>query len=138
MRAAPEQPETKNGISRQSFPSQNDPPSVWPSHLKKEAMKIGSAVIMEWKSFVEQHTIPFVILYVPSGDWMKELAVQDSWRPWLEALCRTEQIPFIDPSDRFRKAKDRGYTIYYDHFTPHGHEEFAQAFGNWFVTDQHH
>lgn len=77
------------------------------------------------------------MLYIPdSREWRQETALQDSWKPWLERLCQQLNIDFIDPAKSFLAAANNGAEIYFDHFTPDGHNAFAEAFLDWFKQEK--
>ncbi len=116
-------------------PRMGDLPSSWPAPYKMKAKQLGELVITQWFNETAQHNRKFVILYVPrQTEWHKKTEDQDSWKPWLEHVCQKLHIDFIDPSESFRKFAQTGAQIYEDHFTPIGHQAFADSFVNWFTT----
>lgn len=121
--------------SRTSVPHMGDLPSSWPEPYKSKAKQLGELVITQWVNETKQHKRKFAILYVPrQTEWHKKTEDQDSWKPWLEHVCRKLNIDFIDPSESFRKVSQTGLQIYQDHFTKIGHRAFADSFVNWFET----
>jgi hypothetical protein len=127
MATKPEQ-KTENHI-----PTSTDLPSTWPVKWKTYATKLDELIILKWKNDVESDSRQFVIFYIPRPrEWMKPTELQDSWKPWLENLCKTHGITFIDPSESFLKAYEENKQLYDDHFAPDGHRAFADAFLQWF------
>ncbi len=113
-----------------------DLPSTWPIALRNEAQKLGRLELLKFREDVARHQKDFAVLYVPrETEYQKPVLQQDSWKLWLETLCRYEGIRFIDPTLMLMRTAAAGQPVYYDHFTPAGHEAFAIAFKNWFVQN---
>ncbi len=118
--------------SQDRIPGENDPPSLWPDDLKREAMAVTEATIRAWRDYVEQHGKRFAVLYIPRGSELeKPTQQQDSWKPWLEPFLLQENIPLIDPSPELAAMAAAGNRVFYDHFTPSGHLATANAFKTW-------
>jgi len=119
-----------------SIPNQNDLPSLWPKAYRMEAMQFGEKVIAEWANDMKEQNRKFVICYIPrETEWGKELTKQDSWKPWLKHYCEKIKIDFIDPTESFMVMAQKGIKIYDGHFSVYGHQAFAEAFVNWFISN---
>lgn len=133
MRASKEDRMMATKAKNESEVLSTDLPSTWPSSLRVQAQQLGSAVISKWRDDVISQKRDFVILYVPrEGEFEKETKDQDSWKLWLESLCREKEIRFIDPTPYLLDMKRSGKDVFYDHFTVEGHIAFANAFVMWF------
>jgi len=118
-------------------PDPNDLPSTWPATWREQAETLGEAVIRKWAREVCVHSRRFAVMYVPrAGELEKAADKQDSWKFWLESLCRKERIPWIDPSPELIAMAEGGTTIFSDHFSKEGHLAFAEAFVRWFRAEQ--
>jgi hypothetical protein len=116
----------------QHLPNENDPPSLWPTDLKNEAIELTEATILAWRDYVEQRGKDFAVLYIPRGsELQKPTAQQDSWKPWLEPFLLRANIPLIDPTPELAAMESAGRQVFYDHFTPFGHVATANAFKAW-------
>ena len=116
------------------IPDQNDLPSTWPDSWRGYAENLTSAIILRWQSDINAQSREFAILYIPrQGEMEKETRNQDSWKSWLESLCRRNKVTLIDPTSDLLKVQISGKKVFYDHFTKYGHTVFAGAFVTWFV-----
>jgi len=119
-----------------AIPNQNDLPSTWPDSLRAHAQELGSRVLLKWREEVISEHRSFLIVYVPRvSEFEKDTLSQDSWKLWIESLCRKQNIQFLDPSESLIKTQLAGKDVFYDHFTKEGHAAFADAFVNWFVEN---
>ena len=110
-----------------------DLPSSWPAQLRLRAQKLGAVQLLKWRAEAIKQRKTFAVLYVPrQSEFKKPIVQQDSWKLWLQTLCRDSRISFIDPTNAFMRNEAAGAPVYYDHFTPAGHKVFAAAFVQWF------
>ena len=128
MSASPELARDSNRI-----PGSDALPSTWPKELRDRAKATTEAIILRWSREVRDQSRDFAIIYVPRAKEMHKSAErQDSWKHWLETFCADNDITFIDPSPTLIEAESRGEEVFYDHFTEHGHQAFAESFVKWF------
>ncbi|MHA2231122.1 MAG: hypothetical protein ACXAB4_01340, partial [Candidatus Hodarchaeales archaeon] len=119
------------------IPSELDLPSTWPKQWRGRAIRLGSAVILTWRTEVLAEGRRFVIAYIPrEGEMNKPNSRQDSWKSWLDSLCREHDIEFIDPTSKLLQVQLTGKEVFYDHFTVAGHAAFAAAFVEWFEKNE--
>jgi len=122
-----------SSLSKNAFPNQNDLPSTWPDSLRSYALRLDSLLLLKWKMEMEEKSKDFVVFYVPrESEWQKETKDQDSWKGWLDRVCKNLNINFIDPTPYFKQSASEGKEIFYDHFTREGHIAFAKSFVKWF------
>lgn len=116
--------------------NQGDSPSTWPESLRNKAMKLGEFIILQWKREISDRSKEFVILYTPK-DIETPTNKQDSWKPWLEKFCTNADIPFIDPTINLLKMENSNRSVFYDHYTKHGHIAVANTFIEWYEEKNH-
>ena len=117
-------------------PNQRDLPSTWPDWLREYAEKLDAAIILKWRDEVEAQSRQYAIWYIPRASEMeKETKDQDSFKAWLESLCREQDISLIDPTSDLVDLKLSGKKVFHDHFTKEGHVAFAGTFVKWFIDN---
>jgi len=110
-----------------AIPNPNDLPSSWPRPVRERAAQLAELVLADWQRATARAGARFVVLYVPRGEpqLRGEIALADTWLPWLEEACARLGIPLLDPSDALRARLAAGDAVYGDHWTPAGHEAIA-------------
>jgi len=125
--------DAQEASERPGIPDQNDPPSTWPEHFRKEAKELAEAVIKEWADAEKAEGRQFAVFYVPmEGQFTKKDEAQDTWKHWLKTYCAREGIDFIDACAAFTAAEAKGEKMHDDHFSAAGHRVFAEVFADWF------
>ena len=115
-------------------PNPEDLLSTWPDSWREYAKKVGAAIISKWQDELKQQSRKFVILYIPRASEMgKEAKDQDSWKAWLEAFCKKQNIAFVDPAANLLGLSGRD--VFFDHFTQAGHRKFSAVFVEWFTEN---
>ena len=103
-----------------------------------KAWTITEALLRKMKQETQLRAIPLVVFYVParielSPEEWRDARLPPDYEPGkvagrLATICKAEDIPFIDPSDRFREATTKGPLFYsHDtHWNPAGHRLAGQ------------
>jgi len=91
-----------------------------------KAWTITEALLRKMKQETQLRAIPLVVFYVParielSPEEWRDARLPPDYEPGkvagrLATICKAEDIPFIDPSDRFREAAMQG-PLFYSHDT---------------------
>jgi hypothetical protein len=110
------------------------PPPLWPDSLRTLATDLEKTILVKWKDQMDDENRLFVILYTPKG--IKTPANEtNSWKPWLMNFCLQNNIPFIDPTEKLVITQQKGFDVFYDHYTKYGHKAVSDEFINWFLTN---
>lgn len=118
-----------------SIPQATHVPSSWPDSLRQRSKIVTERVILRWKRELEAGGRRFAIVYIPREmELMKPVELQDSWGAWLFGVCEQNDVEVIDPSPRFRNAREQGKELYYDHLTKEGHRLLAGVFVDYFLN----
>lgn len=123
---------------------QSDIPYILPDSLLKKAVKLYSAIAIQWKRELTEKQIFFAIICIPSGREFREesgeLNVWKTWLEsfysWLESFCLNNEIEFIDPTPFLIQKDAEGVELFYDHLTIEGHQALAEYFAAWYVESK--
>ena len=109
-------------------PNSGDLPSSWPGAYRAEAEQVGAALLAEWDRRAREHGRRFAVLYVPRGvaQLTGQVAVADTWWPWLRETCAELGIPLVDSSPVLESLRAAGTAPFDDHFTPEAHVAVAE------------
>lgn len=112
-----------------AIPGANDLPRTWPAAHSARARTLGAQVLRTFAERVRADGKEFFVLYTPRGEAQLrgEIAVEDTWLPWLRETCVALGIPLIDPTPELRARMAAGESVYSDHWDPAGHEAIAAA-----------
>jgi len=112
-----------------SVPSVNDLPSTWPREYRDRAERLGELILRDWRDAAAARHTYFMVFYVPRGEdqLLGTLSVEDTWLPWLRAVCDRHGIPLVDPSESLGRALEEGHHVYGDHWSPEGHEVVSEV-----------
>jgi hypothetical protein len=110
-------------------------PSAWPPELVPKGWDLQERVMDKWSREVRADGRAFVVMHVPRGEEVLRIpfAQQDTWATHLQGYCASRHIPLVEPTPLFVAREDKGETMYYNHFTPEGHQAFAQSFVDYLV-----
>ncbi len=109
----------------------------------KTEWTITRALLRRMKREATERGVALAVLYVPtrvelSAEEWNKLRIQPDYDPGevagrLAGICQAEDIPYIDPSDRFREVA-KGSQLYYPrdvHWTPAGNRLAAQILADY-------
>jgi hypothetical protein len=118
------------------IPNQNDIPSSWPAPYRQRAEALGRRILAAWQSQARIDGCELIVLYVPRSEAQLrgELALSDTWLPWLRSVTQELGIPLLDPSDALEQRLEGGDSVYEDHWTPAGHEVIAVALESFLTS----
>jgi len=108
-------------------PDQNDLPSSWPADYRERSRELAERILRDWRDRARREGRMLLVLYVPRGEAQLrgEIALADTWKPWLEATAGALGLPLLDPSAALRRRMNAGEPVYDDHWSPAGHEVVA-------------
>jgi len=120
-------PEDVDGDKQTPNPGMS--PSTWGDSLATYGWKVQEKIMERWRADVMAHNSRFWIMRVPRESKIDQPAAeQDSWAPRLYEYTSRDSIPLVDPTEQLRDAISKGKEVYYDHYTPEGHEAVAKSF----------
>ncbi len=103
-------------------------PSSWPSDsLVTAGWEVTERVIARWAQDLAAQQRGFTVIRVPRRNMLQvPLEGQDSWAPRLHGFADRSGLHLLDPTPVMKPAMDRGEVVFFNHFTPLGHELFAE------------
>jgi len=83
--------------------------------------------LQRMQNYCRGRGITLVVAIIPAKEQFKELEGPSVFHDRIDAWCRSQEIPCLDPRSHFKSAgADDLYLSWDPHFSPHGHAVYAE------------